>query len=463
MTPISTPASVRVRHSALCILQSAICLLPVLFLACADLRPLMRADRLPSDDKLEYVIFTAIDPQAGLDFVNLPNADARADYLRWYWEKAHEPALLPHATYQERARQARGFYGMVDFVADDRVKTFIHYGPARRETFDPQVQQSETLRIVVSPAEIWTYDSIGLQLDFVKTGVPYKVVGTSRFGPNVTVPAFEEIDLGATVPAPTADARPLGLSLALYRLSQSADSVEVELQYGVPVRELARIFPPGAQPRLHVAATFSPRDKGGPATISRWVGMPQPRDTSSRELAVALDRLTLAADVYSVTLTVTTADGKSAATRTAELNLVDYVRRAQPASDVVFYSLADSSFQSPQFSRSGWPRLVPLAGARVRAGSTCYIMYELYNLGLSASGDHSIETDYDFIEDATRQMTLAATPKRFVTGPGTTARIIERVHTMNLRPGFYLVVARVKDTEPDQAISLTSRLEIVPR
>jgi hypothetical protein len=352
---------------------------------------------------------------------------------------------------------------MVDFTADDRVKTFIHYGPPRRETFDPQVQQSETLRIVVSPAEIWTYDSIGLQLDLVKTGVPYKLVGTSRFGPHVTVPALEEIDLGAAVPAPASDARPLGLSLALYRLSQRADSVEVELQYGVPVRELARIFPPGTQPRLHVTATFTPRDKGGPATISRWVGMPQPRDTSSQELAVALDRLTLAADIYSVTLTVITADGKAAATRTAELNLVDYVRHAQPASDVVFYSLADSSFQSLQFSRSGWPRLVPLAGARVRSGSICYIMYELYNLGLGPTGDHSIETDYDFLEEATRQMTLAATPRRFVTGPGTTARVVERVHTMNLRPGFYLVVARVKDTETGQTTSLTSRLEIVPR
>jgi hypothetical protein len=90
-------------------------------------------------------------------------------------------------------------------------------------------------------------------------------------------------------------------------------------------------------------------------------------------------------------------------------------------------------------------------------------MYELYNLGLDSAGNHEVEADYDFIEESTRQLAVPASPRRYVTGPGPTARVVERMHTMNLRPGSYLIVARVRDVAAGRPLSLTTTIRIAPR
>jgi hypothetical protein len=435
-------------------------LLALALTACTSLKQLSPADRLPPDDRVQYVILAALSPASAADYSNQPGPDARSAYLDWYWQHAAPPQ--PRSVYVERARHARDLYGAQDLTGDDRVIAYIRHGPARRETFEPRPAQSDTVRVYISPAEIWTYDSLGLQLDFVRTGVAYKLVGTSRFGPQVRMPALEPVDLDLPAPEPRPDAQPLGLELALYRLGQNGDSVEVEVQYGLAQRELSRAFPPGTQARLHLRLDLAPRRNGARTTIARWLALPGARDTGAAP-AVGLERLVLPADVYAVTLSAVSAGGRAAQTRRAELNLVDYVRRAQPTSDIAFYSLADSSFQSPQFNRSGWPRLVPLCTTTLPSGSACYIMYELYNLGLDSAGNHEVEADYDFIEESTRQLAVPASPRRYVTGPGPTARVVERMHTMNLRPGSYLIVARVRDVAADRPLSLTTTIRIAPR
>jgi len=430
---------------------------------CGQLKSLSRADLLSPEEKLDYLMLASIAPDAAADYLSASTPLARADYLKWFWtQSSHAADSAGQGAYRRRAAQARGFFGATDLLGDDRVRAYVRYGPARRETFEPKTVRSETLTIVVEPAEIWTYDSLGLQLDFVKSGVPYKLVGESEFGPRVTMPALEQVDLGRPAPAVAPDAKPLGLAIALGRLGQQAESVDVELQYGIPLREIARDFA-GSQPLIHLSMVFQPRGKRALKTLSYWVSTRLPEDTTSGAFAVAREELTLPADVYSVTVSAVAADGRAAATRSQELNLVDYVHRAQPASDIIFYSLADSAFQSPQFQRGGWRRLVPLVQPALKSGATCYIMYELYNLGLDPVGNHRVEADYDFIEGTTHQLAIAASPTRFVSGPGTTATVVERVHTMNLRPGNYIMAARAHDMESDRRISLTARFLILPR
>ena len=449
--------------SAICLLTSAVCFV-ILLAGCGQFKALSRADTLSDNEKLDYLVLVSIAPDAAANYLSTSSASARSDYLKWFWSQPPYVAdTAARRRFHARAARARDYFGTVDLLGDERVRAYVRYGSSRRETFEPKTVRSETLTIVVQPAEIWTYDSIGLQLDFVKTGVAYKLVGQSEFGPRVTMAALEQVDLGRPAPQPEPNARPLGLLMSLGRLGQQADSVDVELQYGIPLADVARSFPTGVQPLIHVSVEFLPHGNGGRRSMAHWLSTRRPDDTASTALAAAREELNLAADNYRVVVSAVTADGKAAATRSADLNLVDYVRRAQPASDIIFYSLADSAFQSPQFRRGGWSRLVPLVEPAVRSGGTCYILYELYNLALDATGNHRVEANYDFVEESTRELAIAASPTRFVSGIGSTATVVERVHTMNLRPGRYLVVARVRDMEDDRRISLTARLNILPR
>lgn len=428
---------------------------------CGQFRQPHPADRLGPEERLDYLILAALAPDDARQYLTLAGPAARDEYLDWYWQNRGPAA--GRDSYLERAVEARRFFGATDLFGDDRVRAYIRYGPPRRETFEPKAARSDTIRVFVDPAEIWTYADSGLQFDFVKSGVGFKLVGTSRFGPRVTLPALEPLDMMQPAPRPAPAAWALNPALLLYRLGQTGDSVEVEVHYGILLAEAARAFPDGGQQRFHIKLDFHGRDRANSQTIVRWDGIPSATDSTTTTFAAALEPVTLKADVYTVKLTTIAGNGTAAGTRSAELNLVDYVRRAQPASDFILYALADSSSQSRQFERSGWPRLVPRLENAVPGGGTCYLMYQLYNLGLDPGGSHRVEADYDFIEEGTRRLAIPATPTRFISGPGPTATIVERLHTMNLHPGEYLIVARVRDLETTRTISLTTQLTIAPR
>ncbi len=429
-------------------------------LACSQVKSLSRADALSDGEKLDYLVLASLAPEAGAAYLTAGTKAGRADYLEWFWNQS--PLAVERSRYYERAVQARTFFGQLDLLGDERVRTYIKFGPARREVFQAKTTRTESLTIVVPAAEIWTYDSLGLQFDFVKTGVAYKQVGSSEFGPRVTMPALEQVDLGRAAPQPAADAEPLNLAVALGRLGQEADSVHVELHYGVPLTQIGRYFGRN-QPLIYVKAEFVPRGKGSRRTVACWLSTSVPEENPGRGMAVGREMVVLPVDVYSVTVSAVTADGKGASVVRRELNLLDYVRRAQLASDVMFFSLADSAFQSPQFVGYGWQRLVPMVEPSIESGRTCYVLYQVYNLGQGSTGQHRLQIDYDFIEESTRQLAFAATPPRFVSGPGNSATVVERLHTMNLRPGSYLIVARVRDLELDRLVTLTAKLRILPR
>ncbi|MEO0079795.1 MAG: GWxTD domain-containing protein [candidate division WOR-3 bacterium] len=435
--------------------------------ACAQFKTLSKADRLSSEDRLEYIILTAIAPDAAQEFLTLPTARSRAEFLDWFWSQpqfatTHKQADA-YRLYHERARQAQNFFGQLDLVNDDRVRTYIRYGPPHRELFDPKDITSETLRLSVSPAEIWTYQELGRQIDFVKSGTAFKIVGESRFGPRVSAPAWEPVDLGRPAPRPVPDARSLGLELSLYRLRQQAESVQVELGYGIPLREVLRLTQSRYQALVYFTIQLLARKGGSQKTLSFWAGTGAEPDSSLSDYVVGRELCWLPIDIYTVTMTAVSADGQAYSRRTAELNLIDYSRRTQPCSDVILYSLVDSTFQSPQFQRPDWQRVIPLPGSALRPGRTFYALYELYNLGTDSAGRHRIEVRYEILERERQQLAVVPLPDRFITGHGTTAVVVERVHTMNLNPGFYLLIGRINDLESGRTAALSVPFQILAR
>jgi hypothetical protein len=440
-------------------------------LACAEIRHFTPADRLSDADQLDYLVLLSLAPDAARAYATQNSAKARADYLDWFWrnppsglESALDSALpaLPEF-YRGRARDARSFFGALDLLNDDRVPVYIRHGPARREQFDPQPVRNESTLISVNPAELWTYDSLGRQFDFVKSGTAYRLVGESRFGPNAVMPALEPVDLGRPAPAPAPDARPLELELRLSRMRQQSDTVEVELACGIPLRVLRQLFPPPAQALICFQLDVSPRHAGRRLARTFWMGCRVPADTGGPELTVSRDVFRLPADLYTVTLSAAARDGKAWSQARRELNLIEYVRHVQPASDVVLCSLIDSFPQSPQFGRPDLARVVPLVAPRVRTGSAFYALYEIYNLTPDSAGRHDAEANYEIMERDTRALAVLPAPTRHLTGDGTTATAVERVHTMDLRPGNYLLVSRVRDLNNGRTATVTAEFEILPR
>lgn len=439
--------------------------------ACSQVRRPSPADRLSAEDQLNYLVLAAIAPDAAQQYASAGSAQSRADFLEWFWKNPppdlestpDSPLSTLSSFYHQRAHDARSYFGATDLLNDDRVRTYIRYGPARREQYEPHAIETETCRIFVNPAEIWSYDSIGRQFDFVKTGTAYKVVGESRYGIGAVMPSLEPVDLGRSVPAFTSDALPLDLEVSLGRLSQHADSVEVELAFGIPLRTILAAFPTPTRPLINVTIDLVPRAKGTPAHRSYWLSCPMPLDTTTVDFAVGRAVFNLPADIYTFTVTAITADGQAASRTVQDLNLIDYSRRNQPVSDVLFYSLIDSTSQSPQFNRPDWARAVPLVVPRVRSGQSFYVLYEIYHLSQDSAGNHNAEVNYELVQRETREKAVLPSPRRYVTGTGPTGVAVERIHTMDLKPGPYLLISRVRDRNDGHAASLTAEFEILPR
>jgi len=427
-------------------------LVALIIAGCGQIRPLNRADRLEPAEKLEYLILRALEPMAAEQYLTLGSATARQDYLNWFWQNR---GGAEHRLYQERAKRAQELFGKLDLLGDERVGVYIRYGAPRREAFAPLPVGNETLRLFVNPAEIWTYDSLGLQFDFVRKGVGFKQVGFTRFGSAWFPPAFEPVDYGKPAPQPKPDAKPLALPIALYRLSQHQDTVMVELHYGLNPQP--GWLNPGGNNLLHLEFRFESR-RYGTFARSGWFGTGA--DTTAA-IIVGREIFYLPADIYQVRVRAVNVDGTAAGQRTAELNLIDYVRRSQPGSDIIFYALVDNVFQSPQFVRQEWRRVVPLVVPEVNTGSTFYALFEIYNLVTDSLNRHRAEVSYELMELTSRQLAVIPTPTRFITGSGTTGVAQERIHTMDLNPGNYLLIARVRDLNSGREISLTARFRIL--
>ncbi len=443
-------------------------LLPLVLLAsCTQVKRLHRSDFLTPDDRLDYAVLASLSAEHAAQYLAQGSGPARADYLDWFWNQSPFARGLAEQdarqTYHERAVKAREFFGQTDLVGDDRVRTYIRYGAPKRETFEPEPVRDETLVIIVNPAEIWTYDKLGRQIDFVKTGVAYKQVGETRFGPDFMPPFFAQVDLGWPRPSLRENALPLDLEVALGRYQLHGDTVETEVHFGIPMSRLAPIAKDNRLPELYFHFDFKPRGNSPEYSRKFWATPSQMPDTSQHVLVVGREVFRLVADVYEVTVLSLCSDGSARGEKKMTLNLVDYVRRAQPGSDIMLYQVADSTFQTPQFSRGSWQRLVPMVRPEVTSGQSFYVMYELYNLGQDQDSNHRVEADYEMYEEQSRHLAVVPNPPRFISGLGSVATVVERVHTMDLRPSDYVLVCRVKDQIRKRDIALTAQFRILPR
>jgi len=420
--------------------------------SCAPFKTLSRADLLNPDEKLEYLILKALDPVAAKDYLTLNTPQNRAEYRNWFWQNRN---VAEYPIYLTRAIKAKELFGSLDLLNDERVVTYIRYGAPRREAYTPKPLPTDSGRVFVNPAEIWTYDSLGIQLDFVKFGTRFQQVGQSRFGKNWFPPALEPVDYGKPPPAPAPDHRTLNFAVNIYRRHEHHDSVLVEIHYGIAGTDPA--LTPDKQNLIYIELTF--RSRRHTFTVKGWFGC-TPDSTPS--YIVGRQTLDLPVDNYAVTVSATTIDGKSWTQINQQLNLIDYVRRAQPCSDIIFYTLVDSTFQSPQFERSDWRRVVPLIPQEVSLGSTCYILYEIYNLTVDSLNRHRLEATYEIVDLAKKQAMVIPTPTRFIAGTGTTGVAVERFHTMDLKPGAYLIIARVRDLNSNKTVSLTAPIRLKP-
>ncbi|MGQ9678016.1 MAG: hypothetical protein ACUVUD_01885 [bacterium] len=420
--------------------------------SCSQIKPLSRADLFSPEEKLEYLILKTVAPEAAREYLTLTTPQTRTDYLHWFWQNrgAEESTSLHH-----RAYKARELFGTVDLLGDERILTYIRYGPPHREEYTPKPITTDTSRVYVNPAEIWTYDSLGLQFDFVKIGTGFRQVGHSRFGRNWFPSALEPVDYGAPPPPPVPNHQPINFVFRIYRLNQRNDSVMVELHYGIASNDPAII--PNIQNLIHLEFTF--RSRRHSVTVKGWFGFSP--DTSA-PYVVGRHTIVLPIDNYSVTTTAIFRDGKHRARFYDQLNLIHYVRRAQPCSDIIFYTLIDSTFQSPQFERPDWPRVIPLVTGEIKTGSTCYLLYEIYNLTVDRTNYHRIEATYEIVNRATNQAVIIPKSSRFITGPGTTGVVVERLHTMDLIPGEYSLSIRIRDLNRGKTISSTAQIRLNP-
>lgn len=426
---------------------------------CSQFKRLSAADRLSRAEQYEYLVLRSLAPPTAADYLNQPTAEDRARLADWfwaYWTNTTPGHRIDRSVYLERAATAARFFGTLDLTGDERIPVYIQHGAPRREVFEPRSSAGETAVVFTRQAEIWTYPDIGRQFDFVRYGTAFRLVGESRFGSSARPPALEPVDLGRPAPKPVTGAGDLKAELSMARFGQHRESVTVEVYFGLRSRRDTPREP------LHVAVAINGTDRNNHG-FAEWM-LPVFYDSAIDDEAVVGRRvLQLPPDDYAVSLRVVAASGLWAGSADARLNLIEYNRFQQPVSDIAFFSLVDSTFQLPQFERGGWRRAVPLISPRITAGSAFYVLYEVYNLACDSTDRYDLTAAYEIIDREQNSAAVIAMPERNYSGTDRTAVIVERVHTMDLRPGQYLLVVKATDRAGGRRLSATAPFTIIPR
>jgi len=400
--------------------------LSLLTVYCASNIFAARYYRLLEGERVKYLGLVGIDTTAAREYLNLGSTAERTKFYENYWTDKDEE----RAIFEERSSYAFRQFGRSAPLSDDRIPVYVRYGEPRREIITPEKKIGVSASLVVNPAEIWTYHSEGLMFDFVRIARSYELMSISEFGDHVLIPHLREI-ASDTIIDPVAG-EPLDFMISYGRFRQQKNLTRLEIFLSVQIEDTSGF-------RLYrEIKVFNRRDSL--MCHMRHVLVPEHGRSG---MFVDESNLWLKPEEYRVEVSLTDIVNRRTGKKEATINLVEYQDDAKEISDLISARLIDRSFTHEKFEKPVG-RMIPLLQTTLPVHKPFYLYAEAYNLE-TRDGMYRARTTYEvYNKEKMRQEVVDVMIKDWIE-PGNIAFLGAEYHPMDLVPGSYMIVLKVKD------------------
>lgn len=426
-------------RSQKCMILLVACLL---VLNCATSIFAARYYRLLEPERVKYLGFMGIDTLAAYRYLNLESASERAVFYEEYWQGRSDERTV----FEERSAHAFREFGKSAPLSDDRIRVYVKHGEPRRELIVPESRVGANPSLEVNPAEVWTYHAEGLKFDFVRIARAYKLMSVLEFGDRVQVAHMREAPTDSFVEF--AGGVPLDFTVAHGRFRQQKNLTRLEIYLEIAVDDTAGV---GFQRQIKV---YDRRD----STVHAASHVLTPVGAGNGTF-VDESNLWLKPEIYRVEVTVSDLKLQRTGKKTFAVDLVEYTDDVKEISDLVLARLIDRAFTYEKFEKPVG-RVIPLLRSVVPVHRPFYLYAEAYNLE-TKDGMHQVRTVYEvYNKDRMRQEIVDVMVRDWIE-PGNTAFLGAEYHPMDLVPGNYMIVLKVKDIISGQERSAVAEFVMV--
>ncbi len=400
--------------------------------------------QLLQHERVRYLGLRGIDSVAAAEYLNLESAQDRRAFYDNYWVGKDEE----RAQFEERSTYAFKQFGQHAPLSDDRIPIYVKYGEPRKEIITPEKKVGVTASVVVHPAEIWTYNREGLKFDFVRMTRAYDLISQSEFGDRVTIPHFEEIP-----PEPVIEMSmqaPLDFQVSYGRFRQQKNLTRLEIYLAVNVDDTTDMV-------LGRTVTVFDRTRKD-SLVSHDAQLLVPRGGTGGTF-VDQTNLWLRPEEYYVKIVLTDYKNRREGIKEFQVNLIEYQDDAKEISDLIPARLIDKSFTHAKFEKPVG-RVIPLLESSLPMYKPFYFYSEAYNLE-TRDGMLRVRTTYEvYNKERMRQEIVDVMIKDWIE-PGNVAYLGTEYHPMDLAPGNYIIVLRVKDLVSGKERSAVAEFQLV--
>jgi GWxTD domain-containing protein len=402
--------------------------------------------RLLEPERKLFLGLRSIDSVAAVEYLNLESATERSHFYEQFWGEKNEEE---RRQFEERTDYAFKQFGTVAPLSDDRVPVYITYGPpSKREIITPQKKIGIRVREVVKPAEIWTYKAQGIIFDFVRMGYAYKNIVQSTFGENVRIPHLKEITGDSIIDIESS--APLNFSVAIGRFRQKKNLTRLEIYISLDISDTTGLR------IMRDVKIFNKND-------SLIIGKKNCLVAQEGAHGIFYDEVNfwLAPEEYRLEISLVDTTHQRVGTQTLWVNLIDYLNDAKEISDIIPAVLIDEAISHEKFNKPVG-RVIPLTQPIVPVYTPFYFYTEAYNLE-TKGGMHQVRTTYEvYNKIAMRQEIVDVMIKDWIE-PGDIAYLATAYHPMDLPPGYYIMVVRVKDLVSGKERSAVTEFQLIGR
>ncbi len=390
-----------------------------------------RYHRLLENERKIFLGLKSIDSTSALSYLELPSPTERSLFYKEYWAgKENEKE-----EFEKRAEYAYRTFAKYAPLEDERVSVYIQHGePTHRIEIVPPKMIEITTKQRINPAEIWTYKESGIEFDFVKIGRAFKIIAQSKFGSEAKVPHLKEVEVDTNnFWCDLTSKGKMNFDIAYGCFRQRANLVRIEIYTSILINDTAsckltrsvRIFSRNDSLTKEDNAVLVCRDA---------------------EKGIFYDEINfwLKPGIYSVVVEYGNPLEDVYGEKKFYVDILDYMNDAKKISDIIIAKLIDDEFTCEKFEKPSISRVVPYVSNVLPVNLPFYFYVEIYNLGVK-DGQHHIELNYEIYNLKKGRREFIEVLKQREIGDGDVAYVATKYHPMDLPPGEYLVVIKMRD------------------
>lgn len=383
--------------------------------------------RLLDGERVKYLGLRGVDTVVAHNYLHLESVRDRTVFYNEYWAGRDDE----RQRFEERSQYAFNQFGRSAPLSDDRIPVYVRYGePTRREIITPEKKIGVSASLVVNPAEIWRYHKEGLMFDFVRLARAYELMSRSEFGERVAIRHLKEVIADTNVEVLSTETLHFNISYGRFRQQKNLTRLEIYATVDIEDTFDYKIY--------REISVLNRRDSI--IHSSKHILMPEHGD---KGMFVDEINLWLKPEEYHVEVMLFDMKNGRSGMKEFDVNLVEYQDDVKEISDLIPARLIDRTFTHEKFEKPVG-RTIPLLNTTVPLHNPFYLYCEAYNLE-TRDGMYRVRTTYEvYNKERMRQEVVDVMIKDWIE-PGNTAYLGAEYHPMDLLPGSYMIVLKVKD------------------